>query len=118
MKKSSVVMLCIISLLVGFICGFSISTNINTANTTEEKNNVVGAYKTSSWNGKEGSLVFDSDGTCYYPTRDVGTWSVEGDTIYIKLPDENPNSPNEYSLHTADIVPNGVVLHGQFFEKL
>ena len=68
MNKTSIIMLCIICVLVGGICGFFISNNMElnqSANSNQEsKNDMVGTYKTTTWNGKDAVLVLNADGTC------------------------------------------------------
>ena len=116
-----VILALIIGLALGYILGNNFSCKDNeslnkTPGTNSGANNnpassAVGSYKTESWNGKPSALVLKSDGTCHYPTGNTGTWSQDDSIVLITL-DGND------SVHTAEIVPNGLLLHGHFFEKV
>lgn len=114
MKKSIVVLLCVVSLIVGGIAGFIIGTQAP----IEKENDFVGTYKTNTWNGKEAFLVLKEDGTCIFPTGDSGTWTVDNDEIIIDCPDLAVPDLEVSSIRNASIVPNGIMLSGHFFEKL
>jgi hypothetical protein len=114
MKKSNVAMLCVIFLLVGAIGGFFISNSLN----SEPKNDMVGTYKTSTWNGKDATLVLNADGTCFYPSGCDGTWRVEGEKVVLDCPELAVPSLDISSIREATIVPKGILLSGHFFEKL
>ena len=119
MNKLSIVLLCIIFVLVGGICGFFISNHMNmnqdTSLNADSKNEMVGTYKTSTWNGKDAVLVLNADGTCIHPTGSKGTWSVEGDTLHLDIVFRSEDGVER---RDATIVPSGVMLSGHFFEKL
>ncbi len=109
----------IVGLCVGYILGGNENQSTNTSsiansntNLQTEENQItsaVGSYKIDSWNGKTAALVLKADGTCLYPTGDNGTWTQNGSTIEIIL-DLNGG------VHTAEIVPGGLILHEHFFE--
>lgn len=101
--KSIVASMLLATLLIGFFIGFLVGQNI------ESTNSAVGTYKTDSWNGKSAALSLKKDGSCIYPTGETGTWSQDGDKITIVLGD--------YTC-TADLVEQGIMLRGKFFEKL
>ena len=114
MKKSIVALFCVVCLLVGGIIGFLLGNQ----NPVAAENDFVGTYKTNTWNGKEAFLVLKEDGTCVFPTGDSGTWTVDNDKIIIDCPVLAIPDANVSSIRNADVVPNGIMLSGHFFEKL
>ena len=114
-----VILVFIFGLCAGYILGIkegrrsNVSSNINSNLNLQNENNqitsAVGSYKNDSWNGKSAALVLKSDGTCLYPTGGTGTWTQNGNIIEIIL-------NHDTGVHTAEIVPGGVILHEKFFE--
>ena len=73
MNKTNMILICIIIALISGIIGFVIGMNVKRSNSNiisvkNEEKNLIGTYKTSSWNGKEAVLVLNEDGTMIYPT--------------------------------------------------
>ncbi len=141
MKKSNIIMICIIVALVSGIIGYIIGINIKSHDNTyvsetanipspsaEEK--VVGTYYSTTWNGREGVLTLYIDGTCDYPSGGKGTWSVEDNTIHIDLDissdmlefynktGQEGGLVNGKNRHDAIIVNSGIILHDKFFQKM
>lgn len=138
MKKINVVLICVIIALItgalGFFLGFY-SRNFF-LNNRNKQNSIAGTYHSTNWNGGEGVLILNDDGTCKYPTGNDGTWYSREDKIYINLDysdvindfynqfgeEYNPtveNTPvtkdDEYD---AIIVDSGIILHNTFFQKM
>ena len=150
MNKTNVILICVIIALISGIAGYIIGVNVTKTApavaenpapiqelTPEEK--CVGTYYSSTWNGKNATLVLNADMTMKYPTGDTGTWSVEGDKIHLYLDgkdmgemlkrfginDVNELDSNRVEIpqvqntgYTATIVNNGVMLNDHFFQKM
>lgn len=125
MNKLSVVLLCIIFVLVGGICGFFISNHMNS--NQDSKNEIVGTYKTSTWNGKEAVLILNKDKTCIHPSGTAGTWSAEDNKLYVEVVFDYSSMMGDFgvekekpkpSIIEGMIVEEGIYFNGHFFEKL
>lgn len=127
MNKTNIILICILIALISGIIGFVIGTNINNESTsmkTEEKN-LVGTYKTNTWNGKEAVIALKNDKTMICPNGS-GTWSVEDGKLYIEydmqIPQFTEDGHEEYKTsHTKQevmIVESGLMLGDHFFEKV
>ena len=137
MKKMNVFLLCIIIALVSGIIGFAIGITIN--GNSKNENNLVGTYKTNSWNGKEAVLVLQKDKTMIHPTGYNGTWLMNEGKLYIEYDyidtvgqsademitmfskENQPTSEKNYMKHEKQeitIVEGGLILSGHFFEKV
>ena len=100
MKNINVILICIIVALVSGIGGFFIGTNVKENITTDsleikkdknsDENNLVGTYKTNTWNGKEAVLVLNEDKTMIHPTGSRGTWLLEDGKLYVEFGAETP----------------------------
>ena len=103
----------------GFLLGFVFGKNYHAYSS---KDSVIGVYQTDSWNGKTGTLVLYKDGTCQYPSGGNATWVLEDDIIHITIERGvsvvDGTAVVDTSEHEAIIMKNGLVLHGQFFEKV
>ena len=132
MKKTYIILICIIVALISGIIGFAIGLNINlnrnTNNTTqaeEKENSLVGTYKTNTWNGKEAIIALQKDKTMICPNGS-GTWVLENGKLYIEydyiLPEytEDGHQVNKTAHNKQEvlIVENGLMLSGHFFEKV
>ena len=88
MNKTNMILICIIIALVSGIIGFIIGMNvkesngINSSSVKNEEQNLVGTYKTNTWNGKEAIIALKSDKTMICPNGS-GTWSFEDGKLYI-----------------------------------
>ena len=137
MKKINIVLICIIIALVSGVIGFMIAMKVNGNFKSESK--LVGTYKTNAWNGKEAVLVLQKDKTMIHPMGYNGTWLVDDGKLYIEYDyiDTVAQSADEfvasfsgknkqiseknYMKHEKQeitIVEGGLMLSGQFFEKL
>lgn len=99
MKKIGIIVLLI------FIVGLGVLTAIY-----YNQNRMVGTYKTTTWNGKDGVLVINRDKTCIHPSGNNGTWYVESNILYLEL--------ESGTKQEAKIVDKGIMLGTHFFEKL
>ena len=82
MKKINIVSICVIIALVFGIIGFMIGINVN--GISKNESNLVGTYKTNSWNGKEAVLVLQKDKTMIHPMGYNGTWLIDAGKVYIE----------------------------------
>ena len=118
MKKVVYVCILFIAIVIAFVAGMVVGKGNNS------HDSVVGVYQTDSWNGKIGTLVLYEDGTCQYPSGGSATWKSDGNTIHITLESNysiQDGSTSEHvstSEYEAEIMENGLVLHGAFFEKV
>lgn len=133
MNKTNIILICIIIALVSGIIGFIIGMNVKennemTSNLTSTKNgeqNLVGTYKTNTWNGKEAVIALKNDKTMICPNGS-GTWSFEDGKLYIEyglsIPQITEDGRQEYkesqTKQEVTIVENGLMLSGHFFEKI
>ena len=84
MNKTNMILICIIIALISGIIGFIIGINfkgnneINSSSVSmkNEEKNLVGTYRTNTWNGKEAVIALKSDKTMICPNGS-GTWSFE-----------------------------------------
>ena len=133
MSKTNMVLICIIVALVSGIIGFTVGINIkgnniinsSSASVKKEENDIIGTYKTSTWNGKEAIIALKSDKTMICPNGS-GTWSFEDDKLYIEYDFEVPQITEEgreeykksHNKQEVTIVESGLMLSGHFFEKI
>ena len=116
MKKPVKIAIAIAIVLSSALIGFLIGNNL--------KFHVVGVYHNDSWNGKEASLILNKDGSCEYPSGGDATWKRDENQIIItvtstgRIMDGNIQEVSTTSTHICEIVNNGLVLHGHFFERL
>ena len=123
MNKLSVVLLCIIFVLVGGICGFFVANMMN----EKSGSDIVGTYKTSTWNGKEAVLILNKDKTCIHPSGTSGTWSAEDNKLYVEVVFDYSSMLGDFGVEKEEpkpsiiegmIVEEGIYFNGHFFEKL
>ncbi len=133
MNKTNMLLICIIIALVSGIIGFKIGmnvkgnneTNLSSVSVNNEEKNLVGTYKTNTWNGKEAVIALMNDKTMICPNGN-GTWSFEDGKLYIEYEFEVPqiteDGRQEYkkTLNKQEvmIVESGLMLSGHFFEKV
>lgn len=125
MKK---VLMFIVIAIVCCLLGFFVGSNMNGGNGFgKAEKELVGTYKTSTWNGKDGVLVLKEDGTCIHPSGNSGTWSVEGEDVIIEFESSytyfdgvtgKDNTNTSTTTHKATIVDKGLMMGTHFFEKL
>lgn len=133
MSKTNMVLICIIVALVSGIIGFTVGINIkgnniinsSSASVKNEENDIIGTYKTNTWNGKEAIIALKSDKTMICPNGS-GTWSFEDDKLYIEYDFEVPQITEDgrqeykksHNKQEVTIVESGLMLSGHFFEKI
>lgn len=133
MNKTNMILICIIIALISGIIGFIIGINfkgnneINSSSVSmkNEEKNLVGTYRTNTWNGKEAVIALKSDKTMICPNGS-GTWSFEDGKLYIEYDFEVPQITEDgrqeykksHNKQEVTIVENGLMLSGHFFEKL
>lgn len=134
MNKINILLICIIIALVSGIIGFAIGINVKGNNainsssisaTNDEEKDLIGTYKTNTWNGKEAIIALKSDKTMICPNGN-GTWSLEDGRLYIEYDIEVPqiteNGQQDYkkahNKQEVTIVESGLMLSGHFFEKV
>lgn len=133
MNKTNMLLICIIIALVSGIIGFKIGmnvkgnneTNLSSVSVNNEEKNLVGTYKTNTWNGKEAVIALMNDKTMICPNGN-GTWSFEDGKLYIEYEFEVPqiteDGRQEYkkilNKQEVMIVESGLMLSGHFFEKV
>ena len=123
MKKINIVSICVIIALVFGIIGFMIGINVN--GISKNESNLVGTYKTNSWNGKEAVIALKSDKTMICPNGS-GTWTFEDGKLYIEYDFEVPQITEDgrqeykksHNKQEVTIVESGLMLSGHFFEKI
>ena len=130
MNKISKILICIFIALISGVIGFIIGINVN------NNKDLVGTYKTNTWNGKEAIIALQKDKTMICPNG-RGTWLLEDGKLYIEydytdsvaiMVDEfNKNtgksqeSDRDYKKHAKQeviVVENGLMYNGHFFEKV
>ena len=129
MNKTNMILICIIIALISGIIGFIIGMNVKWNNPSSismknEEKNLIGTYKTSTWNGKDAVLVLNEDGTMIYPTGARGTWTLEDGKLYVEF--ETTYSYADGEIHTQTyktkteitIVSGGLMINTHFFEKI
>ena len=133
MNKTNMILICIIIALISGIIGFIIGINfkgnneINSSSVSmkNEEKNIVGTYRTNTWNGKEAVIALKSDKTMICPNGS-GTWSFEDGKLYIEYDFEVPQITEDgrqeykksHNKQEVTIVESGLMLSGHFFEKL
>lgn len=132
MKKINIILICIIIALISGIIGFTIGMNVkgnctsSSVTQQNDENNIVGTYKTNTWNGKEAVLVLNKDKTMIHPTGSKGIWLLEDGKLYVEyemeIPiwDNNGTEQNKTSTNKQEvtIVDGGLMLNTHFFEKV
>ncbi|MBQ9658662.1 MAG: hypothetical protein IJV31_07850 [Clostridia bacterium] len=133
MNKTNMILICVtialISGIIGFIIGINFKGNneINSSSVSmkNEERNLVGTYKTNTWNGKEAVIALKSDKTMICPNGS-GTWSFEDGKLYIEYDFEVPQITEDgrqeykksHNKQEVTIVESGLMLSGHFFEKI
>ena len=133
MNKTNMILICIIIELISGIIGFIIGINfkgnneinLSSVSIKNEERNLVGTYKTNTWNGKEAVIALKSDKTMICPNGS-GTWSFEDGKLYIEYDFEVPQITEDgrqeykksHNKQEVTIVESGLMLSGHFFEKL
>ena len=133
MNKTNMILICIIIALISGIIGFIIGINfkgnneINSSSVSmkNEEKNLVGTYRTNTWNGKEAVIALKSDKTMICPNGS-GTWSFEDGKLYIEYDFEVPQITEDgrqeykksHNKQEVTIVESGLMLSGHFFEKI
>lgn len=133
MNKTNMILICIIIALISGIIGFIIGINfkgnneINSSSVSmkNEEKNLVGTYRTNTWNGKEAVIALKSDKTMICPNGS-GTWSFEDGKLYIEYDFEVPQITEDgrqeykksHNKQEVTIVESGLMLSCHFFEKL
>ena len=135
MKKTSIILICIIVALISGIIGFAIGLNLNinknnntnTTNTEQVENkedSIIGTYKFNNWNGHEAIIALKKDKTMICPNGS-GTWSMEEGKLYIDYEytsydyTTGKREPKiENIKQEVIIVENGLMYVGHFFEKV
>lgn len=122
--NKKVILICIIVALVSGIIGLIIGINVNGNNKNE--NELVGTYKTNTWNGKEAIISLQKDKTMVCPNGS-GTWIMEDGKLYIEYESNTVPILSEDGYKTYEknkkkqevlIVENGLMLYDHFFEKV
>lgn len=133
MNKTNMILICVtialISGIIGFIIGINFKgnneINLSSVSIKNEERNLVGTYKTNTWNGKEAVIALKSDKTMICPNGS-GTWSFEDGKLYIEYDFEVPQITEDgrqeykksHNKQEVTIVESGLMLSGHFFEKL
>ena len=133
MNKTNMILICIILALISGIIGFIIGINfkgnneINSSSVSmkNEEKNLVGTYRTNTWNGKEAVIALKSDKTMICPNGS-GTWTFEDGKLYIEYDFEVPQITEDgrqeykksHNKQEVTIVESGLMLSGHFFEKI
>ena len=121
LKKSIFAIILVVAVVLAFLLGMLVNKGNQCDNS---QTSVVGVYKTDSWNGKTGTLVLYEDGSCQYPSGGDAKWVLDGSVVRITLESRGTIADGTLqevvntSEHEAKIMENGLVLHGQFFEKV
>ena len=136
MGKKSVILICVILSIIAGIIGFIVGITLNAKN----GKNLVGTYRTNTWNGKEAVIVLQKDKTMIHPMGYKGTWCIDDGKLYIEYEyfdtvaqsadeivlsfsneSKETNKQKDYTRHVKDevtIVDSGLMYKGHFFEKL
>ncbi len=123
MNKINKILIYVLIALISGVTGFIIGININT-NVQNDKE-LVGTYKTNTWNDKEEIIALQKDKTMICPNGS-GTWSLEDGKLYIEYDYEistiSETGEQEYKKshekQEVMIVEGGLMLSGNFFEKI
>lgn len=130
MNKTNIILICILIVLISGVIGFIIGNNV------KGNENLVGTYKTNTWNGKEAIIALQKDKTMICPNGS-GTWLFEDGKLYIEydyidsaamMVDEfkqnigtNQESDKDYKKHAKQevmVIESGLMYNGHFFEKV
>lgn len=133
MNKTNMILICVtialISVIIGFIIGINFKgnneINLSSVSIKNEERNLVGTYKTNTWNGKEAVIALKSDKTMICPNGS-GTWTFEDGKLYIEYDFEVPQITEDgrqeykksHNKQEVTIVESGLMLSGHFFEKI
>ena len=133
MNKTNMILICVtialISRIIGFIIGINFKgnneINLSSVSIKNEERNLVGTYKTNTWNGKEAVIALKSDKTMICPNGS-GTWTFEDGKLYIEYDFEVPQITEDgrqeykksHNKQEVTIVESGLMLSGHFFEKI
>ena len=133
MNKTNMILICVtialISGIIGFIIGINFKgnneINLSSVSIKNEERNLVGTYKTNTWNGKEAVIALKSDKTMIFPNGS-GTWTFEDGKLYIEYDFEVPQITEDgrqeykksHNKQEVTIVESGLMLSGHFFEKI
>ena len=133
MNKTNMILICVtialISGIIGFIIGINFKgnneINLSSVSIKNEERDLVGTYKTNTWNGKEAVIALKSDKTMICPNGS-GTWTFEDGKLYIEYDFEVPQITEDgrqeykksHNKQEVTIVESGLMLSGHFFEKI
>ena len=133
MNKTNMILICVTIALISGISGFIIGINfkgnneinLSSVSIKNEERNLVGTYKTNTWNGKEAVIALKSDKTMICPNGS-GTWTFEDGKLYIEYDFEVPQITEDgrqeykksHNKQEVTIVESGLMLSGHFFEKI
>ena len=133
MNKTNMILICVtialISGIIGFIIGINFKgnneINLSSVSIKNEERNLVGTYKTNTWNGKEAVIALKSDKTMICPNGS-GTWTFEDGKLYIEYDFEVPQITEDgrqeykksHNKQEVTSVESGLMLSGHFFEKI
>ena len=133
MNKTNMILICVtialISGIIGFIIGINFKgnneINLSSVSIKNEERNLVGTYKTNTWNGKEAVIALKGDKTMICPNGS-GTWTFEDGKLYIEYDFEVPQITEDgrqeykksHNKQEVTIVESGLMLSGHFFEKI
>lgn len=133
MNKTNMILICVtialISGIIGFIIGINFKgnneINLSSVSIKNEERNLVGTYRTNTWNGKEAVIALKSDKTMICPNGS-GTWTFEDGKLYIEYDFEVPQITEDgrqeykksHNKQEVTIVESGLMLSGHFFEKI
>lgn len=133
MNKTNMILICVtialISGIIGFIIGINFKgnneINLSSVSIKNEERNLVGTYKTNTWNGKEAVIALKSDKTMICPNGS-GTWTFEDGKLYIEYDFEVPQITEDgrqeykksHNKQEVTIVESGLMLSDHFFEKI
>lgn len=133
MNKTNMILICVtialISGIIGFIIGINFKgnneINLSSVSIKNEERNLVGTYKTNTWNGKEAVIALKSDKTMICPNGS-GSWTFEDGKLYIEYDFEVPQITEDgrqeykksHNKQEVTIVESGLMLSGHFFEKI
>ena len=121
MKKVNIVLICAFIALLFVLIGIIIGINIFNKN----EKDIVGTYKTNTWNGKEAVIVLQKDKTMICPNGS-GIWYLKDEKLYIEydsnlIPMKISDNKGEEKLHVKQevlIVEGGLMYNGHFFENV
>lgn len=132
MNKTNMILICVtialISGIIGFIIGINFKgnneINLSSVSIKNEERNLVGTYKTNTWNGKEAVIALKSDKTMICPNGS-GTWTFEDGKLYIEYDFEVPQITEDgrqeykksHNKQEVTIVESGLMLSGHFLKK-